>query len=205
MPGSSRFYCVPVNIVLCTAMSLSCCICGATRTLSARLLNCSSDITVSSLPQVQTTPLPQPKTITLSGIGGNCDFLIQEPLQLEYRDVKKGPLTFEVLVAMLKNMGIIIPSGAVIITSRNKIADKEDVVESDDNSRNAHLTIVQSSSVQRYYFEERPSALHSLPDAPLATVYSLRVQHVHRTSHEQHSTNNEIILCSSCRALVDAD
>ena len=105
-----------------------------------------------------------------------------------------------------RRLGIIIPSGAVIITSRNKIADKEDVVESDDNSGNAHLTIMQSSSVQRNYFEERPSALHPLPDAPLATVYSLRVQHVHRTYYRtSHSTNKEIILCSSCRALVDAD
>ena len=122
-------------------------------------------------------------------------------MQLPERSHHMGPLTFEVLAAFLINqLGIRIPRNAAIVNGE-RVVEGKDIVRADAGTDIAHLTLVQmpASEVIRPYLDERPSALNPLPDAPHATVWTLRRENVHRT----YMPRPDVLLCYFCRTVVE--
>ena len=53
------------------------------------------------------------------------------------------------------------------------------------------------------YLEKRPSALHSLIDAPHSTVFTLRKEYVHRTRRRPAPLGQGVVLCWPCKVVVE--
>ena len=146
----------------------------------------------------------QAERFTLTGIGADYPIEIADPLQLSDRSTAKGPYTFEVFAAYLTRIGIDLPHNAVIINN-GRVVDKEDIVEANPGTDVAHLTLFQYGDYVDIppYLEKRPSALHPIPDAPCATVFTLRKEFVHSTMHKRASRRQEVLLCETCYMVVN--
>ena len=113
--------------------------------------------------------------------------------------------------------GYELPPNCVILDAEGKIAMPWETVFADAGTEVATLIVVEctdgldTSSWCTHnairsggidYFEERPNALHPLPDAPFSTVWSLRAAHVHSFSEARRV---ELCLCYHCRAVYYAE
>ena len=154
--------------------------------------------------EITTAEVNQAERFTLTGIGPYYPIQIAEPLELPYRSPAKGPRTFEVFAAFLTRIGIEIPNNAVIIHC-GRVVDKEDIVEADPGTDVANLLLYQheESAGIPPYLENRPSALHTLIDAPYSTVFTLRKEYVHRTKHRPDPVFQGVVLCWPCKVVVE--
>ena len=127
-------------------------------------------------------------------------------------------MTYTNIIAHVRNTyGVLLPPECVILDSIGRIALPWDIVYVDEGSDVATLHVVQctdgldTSSLPTdrtitmegiNYVEDRPNALNPLPDAPSATVWTLRAAAVHSFSGARAQANTwDLCLCSECRQL----
>ena len=138
---------------------------------------------------------------TLQQFSGDSVVHLPEPLELP-----NPPCSFQTLVAHMRNhFGVQLPEGAVIV-HRARIVKSADTVLADEDSDVATLTLLLREDGESYgrepLLEERPHALNRLPDAPHATIWTLRAEHVHnRRRRTEHVATAELV-CSACYAAL---
>ena len=141
------------------------------------------------------------RRFTLQQLSGDTVVHLPEPLELP-----NHPCSFQTLVAHLRNhFGLQLPESAVII-NRARIVASKDTVLADEDSDIATLTLILRDDGESFrrepLLEERPHALNRLPDAPHATIWTLRAEHVHnRRLRTEHVPTAELV-CSACYAAL---
>ena len=133
-------------------------------------------------------------------------------------ETRRPYVTYTNIIAHVRNTyGVFLPPECVILDSIGRIALPWDIVYVDEASDVATLHVVQctggldTSSLPTdrtitmegiNYVEDRPNALNPLPDAPSATVWTLRAAEVHSFSGERAQVYRvELCLCRECREL----
>ena len=96
-------------------------------------------------------------------------------------------------------------SNVTLIGSEVRSDFDDNVCDINPGTDVAHLTLHQYGDYVDIppYLEKRPSALHPLPDAPRATVFTLRKEFVHSTQYSRASRRQEVLLCETCYMVVN--
>ena len=141
------------------------------------------------------------RRFTLQQFSGDSVVHLPEPLELP-----NPPCSFQTLVAYMRNrFGIQLPKGAVIV-HRARIVESADTVLADKDSDVATLTLLLPEDGESYgrepLLEERPHALNRLPDAPHATLWTLRAEHVHNQRRRTEHVATAELVCSACYAAL---
>ena len=154
-------------------------------------------------------------TFNIGGLNIAEDLVVGDVFDLP--EGREGYVTYTNVIAHVLNLyGFRLPPNSVIISSEGKIAMPWDIVYADVDSDIATLCVVPVESLDTSdlpthtsissdgidYLEDRPNALHSLPDARFSSVYSLRAAHVHSFRGERARRNCvERTFCYNCRQL----
>ena len=155
-------------------------------------------------------------------LSGDVDTDLVVASVFELPETRAGYVTYTNVIAHVRNAyGYELPPNCVIVDAEGTIAMPWDKVYADAGTEVATLSVVEctdgldTSSLPAHeairsggidYLEERPNALHPLPDGFFSTVWTLRAANVHSFRGERAvARRGELCLCYRCRALYYAD
>ena len=158
------------------------------------------------------------KAIMTFNLSGEIDTALVVANVFDLPESRAMYVTYTNVTAHVLNAyGYQLPPNCVIVDSEGKIAMPWDIVYADVGSEVATLRVIEctegldTSSLPTHeairsggidYLQDRPNALHPLPDAPFSTVWSLRAAHVHSFRLERDfARREELCLCYGCRAV----